>query len=280
MQPQNWSSDSHDQSGEEVGFSRGFTLIELLVVIAVIAILASLLLPRLSRAKDAARFVKCKSNLRPSGIGLNMYVQNFSFYPMGGAQRGWDNLMRTGWQNKLREYSGEPVHFHSDHGAVAFEKTGVFRCPAVEADSKLPNIGEWWLFGYENDFYAEHYGYNEEGFVTGQGLGWRDWVEGIPTKRVREQDVQVPTKMLALGDGFCGMKDGQWIVRGPLMCHGNFVSGPPSDDETKRSRRRHNDRSNVIFCDGHVQDFKLDKLVKSTAAEDLRRWNRNNEPDL
>jgi prepilin-type N-terminal cleavage/methylation domain-containing protein len=53
-----------------------FTLIELLIVIAIIALLAALILPALSRAKEAGRATRCLSNLHQMGIALQLYVQD------------------------------------------------------------------------------------------------------------------------------------------------------------------------------------------------------------
>ena len=60
----------------------GFTLIELLVVIAIIALLMGILMPALSRVKEQARTITCRSNLNQYGIGMRMYLdENDYFFP-------------------------------------------------------------------------------------------------------------------------------------------------------------------------------------------------------
>jgi prepilin-type N-terminal cleavage/methylation domain-containing protein len=95
-----------------------FTLIELLIVIAIISILASMLIPALKNARDMAKSITCKSNLKQLGLGMTLYTSdNNGFWPKYPAETSdW-----TRWDGKIVDYVGYNRETHSP---------AIFYCPS------------------------------------------------------------------------------------------------------------------------------------------------------
>ncbi len=154
---------------------RAFTLIELLVVIAIIAILASLLLPALSRSKEKAKAVACLNNLKQWGVATHLFASdNNDFLPKDGSPNG--TSIEEGWYNDLPRVLGIPPYRAMPwHTNTAIEPGRcLWICPANARRSNGNN-----LF---------HYCLNEH--VNGSGAG----------KQVRLGSIGCPTRVVWLFD--------------------------------------------------------------------------------
>jgi prepilin-type N-terminal cleavage/methylation domain-containing protein len=125
--------------------SRAFSLVELLVVVAIVALLLALLLPSLSRAKEAARMSSCASNLHQIGIGVTMYAHTqkgwLPPYYNGAAPKGVQLNLR--WPNQTCiAYNKKPISHGPWNLAHLYDlkliaDPAVFYCPSQQHEDHL-----------------------------------------------------------------------------------------------------------------------------------------------
>jgi prepilin-type N-terminal cleavage/methylation domain-containing protein/prepilin-type processing-associated H-X9-DG protein len=116
----------------------GFTLIELLVVIAIIALLVSILLPSLSKAKDLAKAAMCGTQTRNMTLGFLMYREEWNFLPWSayGVDNTWGNLTGCGGLFNLRATVAQELE-----NKFGLDSIIAYVCPA---DPMSPPPRQWW----------------------------------------------------------------------------------------------------------------------------------------
>ena len=146
--------------------SNGFTLVELLVVIGIIAVLISILLPALNKARKAAQTVACLSNLRQIGLGFIQYAQdNRGNWPMYIFTNSNGTLSRVGFEDypleaALSRYLGPKRLDYTRVAKDQFVAGGIWICPASDIRTVPAPGGPGRHYATDDpDHYREHNSY-------------------------------------------------------------------------------------------------------------------------
>jgi len=240
---------------------KGFTLIELLVVIAIIAILASMLLPALARAREQALMTTCLSNLKQIGLAVNMYLNDYDeyWYPRYRGFTGWTPTATMGWSTtgfldtmtQKGYLKGSILYTNNQYGNCPicpdgtidlnmWTSTGSVNCPCID----------------KNQRYTEAYTY-----CTGQvDFGYN---AKLPATAVKLGKVRRPANTIV----FCEARYGELNFGNTTQAKNEFpyifVPNPYYWGSCGRHMRIQ--LVNAVFVDGHAKAVLQDEYVDGLA---------------
>jgi len=234
-----------------------FTLIELLVVIAIIAILAAMLLPALSKARDKARSIGCINNLKQMGLGVFLYASDYDDYIVPGRCPPNEPWNSGDWFGLLSGYGGQT----SGYGPIFLGNSttkGTFICPS-----------EGVQFGnYEKSlFYYTHY------LVNGQLSGLHGENRPVYGSIHRMNCLTSPGDAIFAGDSMTTNTARGFTAAMFAYRHGAPELRPATTAQPTGTIGQ--GKCNFVFMDGHAAPMGYYELIQRTSDtfyQGYREW--------
>jgi len=204
-----------------------FTILELLIVIAIIAILATLLLPALAKARDMAKTIKCSSNLKQCGLVFSFYINdNNDYFPPSSDPTG-----AFSWGRTMSDLN----YFKKGTNRTP----GIMHCPGDKLLDSLTNSE----FG---SFVFGVYGYNYYYLGSTKGV--------LPPIPARSNQLSRPSQTLMLMDSdYRRTRQGLGYY---------IVNQDDVGDAGSTPSNRHSRGTNVLWTGGQVTYVKQNNLVQ------------------